>query len=49
MCISTCHISLVAGGTRGKVFFGIEHRIQGEGEAMTPKTATTKSESTMNW
>ena len=30
MCISMRHISLVAGVTQGKVYFGIECRVQGK-------------------
>ena len=36
------HISLVAGGTQGKMFFGIERRIQGKGTAVTPKNNNRK-------
>ena len=36
-CAYLCAIFFHGWGTRGKVFFGIEHRSQGEGEAVTPK------------
>ena len=42
MHISTHHISLVAGGTQSKMFFGKERRIQGKGEAITPKNSNCK-------
>ena len=34
-------------GIQGKVFFGRERRIQGEGEAMTPKNNNYKEH--LNW